>query len=37
MGPWDTFDVNTGVAVRDREYDMEKHVCPPPPPLPYTH
>ena len=26
MGPFDPFDVNTGVAVRDREYDMDKHL-----------
>jgi hypothetical protein len=29
-GPWDPFDVNTGVVVRDREYDMDKHVNPQP-------
>lgn len=29
-GPWDPFDVNTGVIVRDREYDMDKHVNPQP-------
>lgn len=26
MGPFDPFDVNTGVSVRDREYDMDKHL-----------
>ena len=25
MGPFDTYDANTGIVVRDKEYDMDKH------------